>query len=215
MTHIVTRVTAYDRKRMKVTLDEGDVTFLLYNGEARAYGIRLQREEEASGAEEQAVLSEESLSKIFAEVLVPRAKKRCLYYLKNGDHSESQIRRKLTEGLYPEEVISEAVAFLRKYRFADDRRFAENLLESYRGLRSRREIEAKLYEKGVPREVSAEVLLSLTEEDEGTACRKALSGRHTGDRKKDLAYLLRKGFSYESCEMAFSELSDRYGEEEN
>lgn len=206
MTHIVDSVTAYDRKRMKVTLDSGDVTFLLYKGEMKASGIAVPTGEERAGQE----ISGEDLSRIFSEILLPRAKKRCLYYLKNGDKTEFQIRRKLTEGFYPEEVIEGAMEFLRHYRFADDRRYAENLLESFRGSRSKREIAAKLFEKGIPKEVSEEVLSGISEEDEYLAAEKALRKKCTGDRKKDCAYLCRKGFSYDACEHALCELGACY-----
>lgn len=210
MTHIVSEVTAYDRKRQKVTLDEGDVTFLLYNGETARSGVDMA----AFLRGETVFLSGEDLQRIFQEILLPRAKKRCLYYLKNGDRTEAQIKRKLREGFYPEPVVEETLSFLRRTHFADDSRFAENLSESLKETKSRREIAAKLYEKGVPKEISDRILSEITEEDEFRSCEKALRKKCTGDRRKDLAYLLRKGYSYEACEQAFCALADQYSKEE-
>ncbi|MBQ0100023.1 MAG: RecX family transcriptional regulator, partial [Lachnospiraceae bacterium] len=75
-------------------------------------------------------ISDEAYRRILEEVLLPRAKKRVLYYLKNADKTEFQIRRKLAEGLYPEEVIEKVMEFLHRYEFADDARYAESFIEA-------------------------------------------------------------------------------------
>ena len=203
MTHIVDCVTAYDSKRMKVTLDNGGVAFILYKGEFR--NLQLSEGKE---------LSEEDLSALYRNILLPRAKKRSAYYLKNGDKTEFQIRRKLKEGCYPDPVIEETIECLRHYKFADDERYAENMLDSLRGKYSRKEIESKLYMKGLPAEIIREMVSQITPEEEEEACVKALRKKCTGDRRKDFSSLLRKGFSYEACEHALSE-AGAYEEEES
>lgn len=199
MTHIVSEVTAYDKKRWKVTLDEGAVAFLLYRGEMKQAGLEVPREAAASPA----VLTEEQFRNIQEIILLPRAKKRALYYLKNGDKTEYQIRKKLAEGLYPEEIIAQVLDFLRHYRLADDDRYTENYVNQLKSGKSRREIEAKLYARGLKGEAVREALEQLSKEDEYEACEKALSKRHSGDRKKDYAYLARRGFSHEAIQHAF------------
>jgi len=207
MTRIVSAVVAYDKKRWKVTLDEGVVTFLLYRGEMKQAGLRAPKENAGgeAGSEAQAI-SEETWQKIRDVILLPRAKKRVLFYLKNGDKTEFQMRRKLQEGFYPQEVIDEVIAFLRKYRLADDARYTENYVRELRGKHSRREIEAKLYAKGLKGETVKEVLSEIPQEDEYGAAEKALSKRRSGDRKKDYAYLARKGFSYDAIEHAMNRM---------
>ena len=190
-THIVTFVSAFDKKRFRVTLDEGDVTFLLYSGELRRTGLR-------EGTE----LSEEDYRKILEEILIPRAKKRAVYYLKNGDRSEMQIRRKLREGGYPPEAAEACMVFLRQLQFADDERLAKNYVNSHRGRCSRRELKAKLSAKGIDRELIEEAVSEITGEDEKTAAEKALHGRSGKDLRKNFAYLLSKGFSYETAREA-------------
>ena len=197
MTHIVDTVAVFDKKRMKVTLDYGNVTFLLYKGEMRQAGI--------SASDPPAELTDEDYQKILTDILIPRAKKRCLYYLKNGDKTEFQIKRKLAEGFYPPEAAEAALEFLRHYSFADDRRYSENFSEELKGSRSKREIEAKLLSKGVDRDTIRETLLSITPGDEYEACKKALKKNYTGDNSKDFRYLLRKGFPYDMCEQAVRE----------
>jgi len=218
MTHIVSAVVAYDKKRWKVTLNEGAVTFLLYRGELKQAGLRAPREGDtdisgqAEGDGTQGI-SDETWQRIREELLLPRAKKRVLFYLKNGDKTEFQIRRKLQEGFYPADVTEEVMAFLRRYRLADDARYTENYIRGLQGKHSRREIEAKLYAKGLKGETVREALSEIPQEDEYGAAEKALAKYRSGDRKKDYAYLARKGFSYDAIEHAMNKV--QYGQEED
>lgn len=190
MTHIVNEVTAYDRKRMKVTLDEGNVTFLLYRGEMRQAGIN------ADAADQE--IADAAYEKIMDEILLPRGKKRAVHYLEKGDRTEFQIRRKLKEGLYPDNVIESVMEWLRKYKFSDDERYSENYVNQMAGRYSRREIEAKLYQKGIRGENLKAVLEGITDEDEYEACEKALLKKGAGtERNRLIAYLAGKGFSFE------------------
>ena len=227
MTHIVSAVAAYDKKRWKVTLDEGAVTFLLYRGEMKQAGLKAPRqsspespelynglgmpmqlpEEKTSSEETAQEISEETWQKIREEILLPRAKKRVLFYLKNGDKSEFQMRRKLREGLYPEEIIDEVLVFLRKYRLADDSRYAENCIRQMEGTRSRREIEAKLSAKGLKGETVKQLLSEIPQEEEYAAAEKALAKHFTGDRRRDYAYLARKGFSGDAVQHAMNQMN--------
>ena len=199
MTHIVSSISGYDKKRWKVTLDEGAVTFLLYKGEKK---LLPECGEEGAGPE----LSEEQYRYILEEVLLPRAKKRALYYLKNADKTEFQIRRKLSEGFYPEEIIGKVMEFLKHYDFADDRRYAENYIEAKQGALSKREMEMKLRQKGISGESVKEILNEITAEDEYAACEKALRKKYTGDPRKDFAFLARKGYPFDAIEHAINTL---------
>lgn len=208
MTHIVSGVVQYDKKRWKVTLDDGAVTFLLYRGEVKQAGIqppRLLPDGSMVETGEQEI-SEEAWQQIKEEILLPRGKKRALFYLKNGDKTEFQIKSKLKEGFYPEEIIGQVMEFLRKYRLADDARYTENYVNQMKGVRSRREIEAKLYAKGLKGNAVKESLAEIPQEDEYLAAEKALKKHVTGDRRKDYAYLARRGFSADAVEHAMNRL---------
>ena len=204
MAYTITEVKEFDHKRNKVILDNGEVTFLLYKGECRRARIP------AAGAAG-TVLEEADYRRIMEEILLPRAKKRVLYYLKNGDRSREEIRRKLRKGYYPSEVIDETFAFLDKYSFADDERYAGELISELRGTKSVREIEARLRQKGVQGKRIRELLNDISREEEDGACLKALrkkypSGVKPADRAKAFAYLARRGFGAESVNRALKEL---------
>ena len=237
MAYNITGVEEFDHKRTKVTLDYGEVAFLLYKGECRRFGIGVSgskqrrksggrnldekgvdtaasewrdrslcdasmnasmgkaypvRESEAEmnpGSAEDCntretgrkeTLSDEEYAAIRDEILIPRAKKRVLYYMKNADKTRGQILKKLKEGFYPDEVIDAVMEFLDHYGFANDQTYAESYIEQLRGSYSRREIEAKLMQRGLkPQDVRLS-LEALTEEDELSACRKALRKKYPG-----------------------------------
>ncbi|MCR5161337.1 MAG: recombination regulator RecX [Lachnospiraceae bacterium] len=223
MAHTITEVRQYDNKRNKVTLDNGEVTFLLYKGECRRFhltpgtaagagqtGAMAGRGEAGPGASAPE-LSDADLRSILDEILLPRAKKRVLYYLKNADKTRDQIRRKLKEGWYPESVIEQTFQFLDKYGFADDTRYAEELIGELKGRKSAREIEQKLFQKGIRGDAVREQLGELTQEDEYTACEKALKKKYPAgikkeDRNRAYAFLARRGFAYDAIEHAFRAL---------
>lgn len=167
MEYIIAEVENYDSKRNKVKLDAVEVTFLLYKGECRKYGIERGK-----------LLSEEQYTELIEAVLVPRARKRVLYYLKNADRTREQIKRKLREGMYPEQVIDRVFEFLDRYGFADDEGYAERYADELKADRSAAEIRQKLLQRGVDRTVIDRTMEELTEEDELAACLACLRKRY-------------------------------------
>lgn len=202
MAKIITGVEDYDSRRNKVTLDYGEVTFLLYKKESAALGIR-QGEE----------IPEEKYLGIRNDILLKRAEKKALYYMKSSDRTESEIRKKLKEGLYPEDIAEDAIVWLKSHGFVDDERYAEDYISGLSGRHSRREIEAKLYKKGLRGEEVKELLKEkVTDEDEYAACESILhkkypSGVPAGEKQKAYGFLIRKGFSYDAAEHALKRCS--------
>ena len=199
----ITQIKDYDKKRKKIILDDGEIVFLLYLGELRR--LRLKEGED---------ISTEVYSSIEKDILIPRAKKRVLYYLKNGEKTRTEVVRKLKESFYPENVIANAVTFLENYSFIDDKRYADSFVESKKKKYSRRELEAKLYQKGVSKEEIREALGDISDADELENCIRLLRKRvkseemlsDPAERRKSFAYLMRKGYGYEVVEKAFREI---------
>lgn len=200
---LISEIKEYDKKRKKIVLEDSAESFLLYDGELRALSLK-------EGDE----LSDLQRQKIIEEILKPRAKKKVLYYLKDSDKTSAQIRLKLRQGLYPPEVIDDALSFLERHRFVDDRRYAETYAEELKGKKSRREIIAKLKERGISGSDIQEVLENLEPEDEYAACEKALRGRlgrkarelNDAEKQKAYAFLARKGYAFDAIEHAFRAL---------
>lgn len=207
---IISAITDFDKKRKKISLDDGRLIFLLYNGECTK--LRLREGEE---------LKEEELERIYEDILKPRVKKRALYYLKASDKTEREVRRRLRESLYPEELIDYALDFLRSYDFVNDSRYAENFAEEKKGRASKREILQKLRLKGIPREEIERIAEGISDEDEYDICRRTLErytrGRDLGDpkeRARAWRYLISKGYSHEAIEQAMAGIREEILSEE-
>lgn len=153
--------------------------------------------------------------------LLNRCKERCLYLITDSEKTEQSLRTKLKKsGKYPDEIIDETMEFLKKYDYLNDLRYAEHLIRLYRGSKSLREIEQKLYQRGVDRETIKEAMQDFREtegtESEMEAVRlqirkkvRDVSAMTAEERRKLYASLMRKGFSYSVVTKAL-ELDQQY-----
>lgn len=186
----VTAVTPLDKRRCKVFLDE-DFALVLYKGEIRRYQI-----------EDGSSLTEEEYGEILT-ILSKRAKERALFLLKDSDKTEKEIRKKLTEGLYPAEIIDHTIDFLKKYRFVDDQSYGERYIASYSSRRSRLRITFDLQQKGLPKDLVDRLFEECPVEEEQPIevfLRKKQYNKDTAtpqEKQKLAAALGRKGFSFE------------------
>ena len=109
----VLSVVLLNKKKFKVLLEgTSNVTIALYPSELRRYNIQ-----------EGNFLSKEQYKSI-EDILYKRGKERALYYLKNSDKTSYQMRNKLREGFYPENIIEKIIDFLSKYGYIDDLQYA-------------------------------------------------------------------------------------------
>ncbi len=147
-----------------------------------------------------------------------RCKERSLYLLERAPKTESKLREKLlSSGKYDEEIVQETIEFLKNYGYVDDLRFAEQLIKQYSGSKSLREIEQKLYQRGVNQSCIKKAMAAFKEDEELSgdsemrAVRAAIRKkcRDTEDldpdsKRKLYASLMRKGFSYSTVTKALS-----------
>ena len=138
---VVTKIEEYDKKRSKVYLDE-EFAFLLYKGELSEYKI-MQGEN----------ITDDVYHKIVAEVLVKRAKKRCLNLLQKKNYTEYKLREKLREGLYSPEMIDEAIAYVKSFHYIDDYRYACDYIFFHKESETKKKIEEKLRIKGIEQDI--------------------------------------------------------------
>lgn len=199
---IVTSVVPLDKRRSKVFLDE-DFALVLYKGEVKKYGL-------SEGSE----LEEEIYREIINTVLNKRARERVLYLLKNSDKTEKDIREKLQEGGYPEEVIDHTVGFLKEYRYIDDENYGRHYIERQRLKKSERQICYALQQKGLSKETVSILMEEYPVEEEEQICR-YLKKKHyskeemTAQEKSRIAASLgRKGFSFDVIKKMMSENFD-------
>ncbi|SEA12514.1 regulatory protein [Oribacterium sp. KHPX15] len=149
--------------------------------------------------------------------LLNRCKERSLYLLEQAAKPESKLREKLVKsGRYSEEIIEETMDFLKKYDYINDLRFAKQLIKHYSGSKSLREIEQKLYQRGVNQKDIKEAMAEFKDDElsEGAEMRavkaaiykkcKDPSALDAEQKRKLYASLMRKGFSYSTVRNALS-----------
>lgn len=196
----IERIEPVNTKKKKLFLEDGRV-FALYNGELYRYKL-------LEGGE----FSEETYQEILDTVLKKRARERLLYLLKSRDYTETQLRRKLQQGFYPEEAIAYAIAFGKERRYIDDARYAQLYAQQKAGSISRRQLFIKLSEKGISRELIEQALSGLEEKEEDTLERLLrrknvdFSAITWQERQKICTYFMRKGFAYENILKKISEI---------
>lgn len=196
--YTITSVTELGKGRYKIEFD-GELRLVLYKGEMRAYHIK-----------EGERISGDAVEEIMTRILPKRAKLRSMNLLKSRSYTEYQIREKLKEGFYPEQVIDEAVAYIKSFHYIDDRRYAKDYIIYYSESRSRGRITQDLIKKGISRELIGTVYEEDLEEDipDETALMERLIQKKNYDRdhadyrerQKMGAFLYRKGFSLDKIE---------------
>lgn len=193
-----------DKKKKKIVLENGEC-FALYCGEIRKY----QMEE---GMELEDLIYQEIIDKI----LIKRAKERMLYLLKDSDKTEKQIREKLEAGYYPQVAIETALAFGKKYHYIDDKRYAENFIREKGKKLSKRELEYKLQQRGITKEIYQSFYESIEDIQEDAALEQLIRKKNVNfseitieEKQKLYAYLIRKGFSYETIRKKVNEFESR------
>ncbi len=186
----VIQILELDRKRVRIRLEDG-CEFALYKGEGRQYDLQ-------EGGE----LSQEQFEDIRREILIKRARKRVMHLLEKMDRTEEQLRVKLRQGYYPEDVIEDAIGYVKGYHYLDDLRYAQNYVRSHRGKKSRRMLQMELQKRGVAKEWIQQALEEEYEQENEQEqilkwIRKKDYSSDTADLKEKqrmYQFLLRRGF---------------------
>ncbi len=190
---IVTDIVELDKKRSKIYID-GEFAFVLYKGELRDYGIREGQE-----------LSDTNYQEIIDVVLPKRCKLRAMNLLQKKDYTEKQLRDKLSEGLYPTEIVDDAIHYVKAYHYLDDERYARDYITYHMPIRSRNRIIQDLTGKGISKDIFMPIVEELYMEEDSDIeldqIRKLLAKKHYDpeqadfkEKQKIMAFLMRKGF---------------------
>lgn len=201
---IVTDVIELDKKRSKVFLD-GEFAFVLYKGELRDYKIKVGND-----------LSLNTYDEITGTVLSKRVKLRAMNLLQKKDYTEKQLRDKLNEGLYSQELVDEAIDYVKSFRYLDDDRFARDYITYHMSMRSRNRIIQDLVQKGIGKDILMPIMEEIYEEAgsesgedvELEQIQKLLIKKHYDkdmeykDKQKIMAFLMRRGYSMDKIKRA-------------
>lgn len=190
----VVSVLPIGKKKYKITMEGTETIILsLYPSEVRRYSLQ-----------DGGTLSEVSFNEI-QDILYKRGKERALYYLKSSDKTVVQMRTKLKEGFYPENIINKIIEFLKKYGYLDDYRYAENFISYNKQRKSVQRMKSDLSLKGIEKSIIDDAFIENIQEDEGVEehlieeyCKKKVKGNIDEKQyNKIVMALMRKGFKYE------------------
>lgn len=179
--------------RAKICL-AGGTDFVLYKKEYESYGI-----------EEGVDLSEADYNQIVTDILIPRCKKRALHLLEKQDRSEKNLRDKLKEGGYSQEIVDIAIDYINEYGYLDDARMAASHIRFYQDSRSKLRLKQDLIGKGISADVIDRVMDEEYTSDESDLIEKLLLKKNYDkdnatyeERAKMYRFLAGRGFSSDS-----------------
>ncbi len=192
----VTQIVELSKSRSKVYIEQ-EFAFVLYKGELRLYKIREGEE-----------IDEKDYQMIMKEVLPKRAKLRAMNLLKSREYTTASLRTKLKQGLYPDEIIEEALAYVASFHYTDDVRYAVSYMNSHEQDKSRKRIEQDLLKKGIDKKTLEEAWKQWEEQggekDEQSMIAKLIEKKHYDvstasmqEQQRMYGFLMRKGFSSE------------------
>lgn len=201
---IVTKIEAITKTKYRIEIDE-EFAFVLYKGELSQYRITEGNE-----------IAEEQYQTIRKDVVLKRAKLRAMHLLTDMARTEAGLRQKLKQNLYPEDIVEEALTYVKSFGYVDDYRYAENYIISKKESRSRKEIYAKLCEKGVSKDLIALAFENCYEDGEREAICQLIRKKNIDienatekELNKLYGYLARKGFRYEDIRHCLQQISSR------
>lgn len=152
-------------------------------------------------------LTEEQVARIKQDILVQKARERAVSLLMARDRSQHEIRTRLVNLGFDEDVAERVVADLKAIGYIDDSRFvlkyASDRIRS-KAL-SKKALRYELAQKGIDRDLIDEVLKEFEPEEEEIALRAAKKkfGKYDLSDKsvemKVLKFLMHRGFSYETA----------------
>ncbi len=205
MDYIVTSIVdikhSYSNKKKLVYINY-EPAFALYNKELKTYSIK-----------ENETISEHNYSDI-VQMLSKRATVRAMNLLKSKDYTKKELVSKLEMSYYPKKSIHDALTYVERYGYINDKRYVENYIAFKANKKSRKQIEQFLKEKGIGSDVienaledyygnSSEyemnLIISTLKKKYGNVSIEELDYKQ---KQKMMAYMYRKGFGMDTIHKA-------------
>lgn len=191
---IITRLEEDKQSKIKVYIDD-EYAFFLYRKEMDELHF-------TEGME----LPDQLYEEIIEDIVSYRAREKVLAILRSMDRTEQELRRKLMEAGYTQDIADRAIAYAASYGYVNDERYASSYIRSRMKSKSKLTIRSGLLQKGVDREIIEKVFLEEYEAQEGEdseaeAILKAIAKKTKTpeslsyeEKQKLIAALYRKGF---------------------
>ena len=195
----ITKIEMMDKHKYRVYLND-EPAFWLYHSEAEELHLR-----------EGMDFSSQRQAEIEENVLKKRARLQCMTLLQQMDRTEQQLRQRMRQKEYPENVIDDALTYVKSYRYVDDLRYAQNYIRSRAESKSRQQITMDLLIRGVKKDQIDRAWQLADPIDEIAQilrwAEKKSFHPDTADVKetqKFYQFLLRKGFSFSNIKKALT-----------
>ena len=163
-------------------------------------------------------LSEDTFQYIQDSLLYIRAQEIALHFIGYKMRTEAEVRRKLEEKEVQPEIRDRVMEFLKKYDYVNDVLYVQKYVQERERLapRGKNLLQLELRQKGVAEKTITAVLAEM-ELDEADAAVRLLAKklRHAAlpldqkQKQKLLAFLMRKGFDFETAKEAISQMMEQ------
>lgn len=186
---VITEISSIGKGKACISFDCAE-DLVLYQGELRRLGL-----------EERMAVSDELYGHLYHGVVGKRAIKRAMHLLEKMERTEWQLRKKLLDGGYPQELAEEAIAYVKSYHYIDDERYARTFVRLNQERRSAGRMKMDLLEKGIAQDVIARAIEEENETRPEDLIQKLLEKKNydpgaatVQETGKMYQFLLRKGF---------------------
>lgn len=191
---IITRLEELNKSKVKVYIDY-EYAFLLYQKDIAHYKLAVESE-----------IDELLYEEIISKTVFFRAKQKALALLKFMDRTELELRNKLKEAGYTDEIVDKTIAYINGYGYLDDERLTSSYVRNRMNTKSKLMIKMELQQKGVNSDIIDQVFHEEYENEnhedaELTAIKKVIAKKVKStenleyeEKQKLIASLYRKGF---------------------
>jgi regulatory protein len=157
------------------------------------------------------VMTEAELAEFKDESAFGKAYVRAVDLISRRRRSEKEIRDYAFRKKWSPEIRDRVIARLYDKKYLDDERFAESFVRAKAATAnySRRQLELKLREKGISRDIIARVVDGSDDYDEAAALEKMILKKrgHYETDEKLIKYLMRQGFRYDAIKKSIDNLT--------
>ena len=210
---LVTAITQQkkDQTRYNVFID-GEYAFALPMQDILYFKLKEGRE-----------VPEETIEYIKNSLIYIKAQDTALHYIGYKMRTVKEIRMKLEEKEFSEDITERVIEFLEKYGYADDREYCRKYIREKLRMKPKSgyALKIELKQRGISSRIIDEVMAETEVDEEGDAFR-WLERKSRGiwppqddkQKKKLYDFLLRKGYSYDIIGEAFRQMDEAYGGED-
>ena len=184
----ITSIVPLGKGKVQISFDCGE-DFVLYKGEMRQFAL-----------EEQMEVSDSLYEQIY-DMIGKRVIRRAMHLLEKMDRTEWQLRRKLLEGKYPQELVDRAVAYVKSYHYIDDDRYARTFIRLNQERRSILRMKMDLQARGIAEDIIEQAMEEENETSQEELIYRLLEKKkyHADtasfqEKQKICQFLQRKGF---------------------